>query len=373
VIRLAGQDNGEIDVEHVFHGALGSLLAAVDRNGEGTARFGYGPFGEVLYAEGAAMQNYDRRFNGKQSDELSQLRYYGARYYDPLTLSWTQADPLYRFVPEMALDEPMRQALYAFSLNNPLSYIDPDGRDPTPGPKPMTADEVKRFCQGKSSKCGKTKGTTPMGTVPAQTTKEGSPSRPGTACCGGRVKLDLPPGWKPATVHVHLLDAQGNSVRGGHIKVRLRLEDPASDEVAVETTVAEAVGPNGSAVIVQEDVTVKTEATGYGWAEVTNLSSGPVVGGGSFRVLFGTDDGFKPGSEATIHIIDQAGNFSFEVTEMGGRLSSGWGAYTDMQSGVIDPALGKRITDAVYEGRALAQVRPPPHHPPYIDRNRVGP
>jgi RHS repeat-associated protein len=67
--------------------------------------------------------------NGKEHDQLTSLSYYGYRFYDRLTLSWTQADPLYRFVPDLAWDEPRRANLYSFSLNNPLRYYDPDGRD----------------------------------------------------------------------------------------------------------------------------------------------------------------------------------------------------------------------------------------------------
>jgi RHS repeat-associated protein len=67
--------------------------------------------------------------HGKEHDQLTSLSYYGYRFYDRLTLTWTQADPLYRFVPDLAWDEPRRANLYSFSLNNALRYIDPDGRD----------------------------------------------------------------------------------------------------------------------------------------------------------------------------------------------------------------------------------------------------
>jgi RHS repeat-associated protein len=66
---------------------------------------------------------------GKEHDQLSDLYYYGKRYFDPLSLTWTQADPLFRFAPEAAWDQPRRANLYGFSLNNPLRYQDPDGRD----------------------------------------------------------------------------------------------------------------------------------------------------------------------------------------------------------------------------------------------------
>jgi len=45
-------------------------------------------------------------------------------------MSWTQSDPLYRFVPDAAWLQPRKAGLYVANLNNPLRYIDPDGRDP---------------------------------------------------------------------------------------------------------------------------------------------------------------------------------------------------------------------------------------------------
>ncbi|MCP4448194.1 MAG: hypothetical protein GY811_23080 [Myxococcales bacterium] len=60
---------------------------------------------------------------------MSGLNYYGYRYYDELSLSWTQADPLYLIAPGLGADEPRRANLYSFSLNNPVRYLDPDGAD----------------------------------------------------------------------------------------------------------------------------------------------------------------------------------------------------------------------------------------------------
>src|SRR5262249_40023781 len=53
--------------------------------------------------------------------------YYGYRYYDPLTMRWTSADPLYRFAPDMNAGQPQRLNLYTLELNNPLRYQDPNG------------------------------------------------------------------------------------------------------------------------------------------------------------------------------------------------------------------------------------------------------
>ena len=89
--------------------------------------FLYGPFGEVVHMSGNSDQG--RNFNYKDNDSLTGLRYYGFRYYDPHILRWNSSDPLYKFMPDLGLGTPQRLNLYTFSLNNPLKYFDPDGRD----------------------------------------------------------------------------------------------------------------------------------------------------------------------------------------------------------------------------------------------------
>lgn len=131
-IRITRDDTGA-RAEKLFNGVLGNLLATTNTLGVVTARFGYGPYGELLYSEGASRAAFDHRFNGKAHDEISGLRYYGYRYYDPIVLNWCQADPLYRFLPDFNVSEPLRSALYTFALNNPVSYIDPDGLDSVKG------------------------------------------------------------------------------------------------------------------------------------------------------------------------------------------------------------------------------------------------
>ena len=118
------------DVLFLVPGYLGSILGSVNPSGELEARFQYGPWGEVLARDGPGATSQKRQFHGVDVDSLTGLGYYGARYYDKVTRSWTQADPLYRSIPETAMDEPRRMGLYSFNLQNPLRYIDPTGLDP---------------------------------------------------------------------------------------------------------------------------------------------------------------------------------------------------------------------------------------------------
>jgi RHS repeat-associated protein len=114
--------------QRVLHGQLGNLLGAFKTDSTSLAvSYIYGPFGEIL-AESGDTPNFIHRYNGKEQDKLTNLSYYGYRYFDPYSLSWTQADPLFRFVPDLAWDQPRRSNLYVFSLSNPLRYLDVDGR-----------------------------------------------------------------------------------------------------------------------------------------------------------------------------------------------------------------------------------------------------
>jgi RHS repeat-associated protein len=133
VARVDRTSNTTTNIEFQFHGVGISTLAAVDQSGTVNASFSYAPFGETIESvdgggsEGVAAHR--RRLNDKFVDEISDLAYYGARFYDKTSMSWTQGDPRYRFAPDARWIAPRRGSLYQFSLNNPLRYTDPDGHD----------------------------------------------------------------------------------------------------------------------------------------------------------------------------------------------------------------------------------------------------
>jgi RHS repeat-associated protein len=82
----------------------------------------YAPFGEVITEYNAYWHNGlvpDYMFNAKELDEESGMYYYEARYYAPP--SFISRDPLFEKYPTMSP--------YAYCANNPVKYIDPDGRD----------------------------------------------------------------------------------------------------------------------------------------------------------------------------------------------------------------------------------------------------
>ena len=68
---------------------------------------------------------------GKERDAESGLDYFGARYYASNMGRFMSTDPIW--ITKERLADPQRLNLYAYAVNNPLRYIDPDGMDVTLG------------------------------------------------------------------------------------------------------------------------------------------------------------------------------------------------------------------------------------------------
>jgi len=68
--------------------------------------------------------NNPYKFNAKELDEDTGLYYYGARYYNPRLSIWYGVDPLAEKMPSWSP--------YSYSFNNPVNFVDPDGRMPVP-------------------------------------------------------------------------------------------------------------------------------------------------------------------------------------------------------------------------------------------------
>jgi len=114
---LIGQinPNGVKEFNHPDH--LGSTSLTTNSTGSLVEETTYYPYGEVF--EGGSSR-YD--YTGKETD-LTGLSYYGQRYYSADVLRrFTQADSLISDVYN-----PQALNRYAYVLNNPYKYVDPDG------------------------------------------------------------------------------------------------------------------------------------------------------------------------------------------------------------------------------------------------------
>ncbi|WP_244870303.1 RHS repeat domain-containing protein [Treponema pedis] len=104
------------------------------------------------------------RFTGKELDEETGLYYYGARYLDPKYSRWLSGDPaLNDYIPKAPIDDEAKKHnenlpgmggvfnvvnlhVYHYAGNNPIKYIDPDGREDG---FPKNFKETVIYLQGK--------------------------------------------------------------------------------------------------------------------------------------------------------------------------------------------------------------------------------
>ena len=108
-------DNPVGRYEHHHTNALGSNIVLTDEGKNVVARYEYDVFGAVRSETGTS--DNPRKFTGKEYESDVKLYYYGARYYDPYVGRFTQRDPIAKGVN-----------WYAYTANNPLKFVDPDGR-----------------------------------------------------------------------------------------------------------------------------------------------------------------------------------------------------------------------------------------------------
>ena len=67
-----------------------------------------------------------RRFTGKERDTETGWDYFGARYYGSRIGRFTSGDPVYTWQENVL--NPQLWNRYTYARNNPLRYVDPDGR-----------------------------------------------------------------------------------------------------------------------------------------------------------------------------------------------------------------------------------------------------
>ncbi len=88
---LAVRDSSGAHV--VGYDGNGNVVALFGQSGE-SARYEYGPFGEVIRATGTMAKMNPFRFSTKYQDDETDLLYYGYRYYSASTGRWISRDPI---------------------------------------------------------------------------------------------------------------------------------------------------------------------------------------------------------------------------------------------------------------------------------------
>ena len=110
------------DIFYYHTNHLGSTAFVTDQNQTVTQGFLYAPFGEITTEYAPLWQNGTLpkyAFNAKELDEETGMYYYEARYYKPPV--FTSRDPMF--------EKYFWMTPYAYCANNPVKYVDPDGKD----------------------------------------------------------------------------------------------------------------------------------------------------------------------------------------------------------------------------------------------------
>jgi RHS repeat-associated protein len=99
---------------------LGSSNVITNQSGQQAQYCEYTPYGTLARNEGTDAVTH--KFTGKELDSTG-LYFYGARYYDPEIGRFITADTIVQ-----APYDPQSLNRYAYARNNPIKYIDPNGR-----------------------------------------------------------------------------------------------------------------------------------------------------------------------------------------------------------------------------------------------------
>jgi RHS repeat-associated protein len=121
---------------------LGSTCYVTDENAIVQQGFLYAPFGEITNEYNNSFGNGvipKYSFNAKELDEETGMYYYEARYYAPPV--FISRDPLFEKYPTFSP--------YAYCANNPVKYVDPDGREIDPESEHVFSQAKDDICERK--------------------------------------------------------------------------------------------------------------------------------------------------------------------------------------------------------------------------------
>jgi RHS repeat-associated protein len=122
---------------YVAYDGNGNVMGLVNAaDGTWSARYEYGPFGEVIRSTGSMAATNLFRWSTKIQDEDSGLNYYGYRYYSAAVGRWLGRDPI---------RERGGHNLFGFAFNNPTQSIDSDGRVVLQGIDQITQDWIDPY------------------------------------------------------------------------------------------------------------------------------------------------------------------------------------------------------------------------------------
>ena len=133
--RAARNDIAGNVVHYYFSDHLGSADVVTSATGIVQSESDYYPYGGEIVITTGDSNNY--KFTGKERDAESGLDNFGARYYGNALGRFTSTDP--KMITRKRIIDPQQWNMYSYVRNNPLGYVDPDGRELKPADVQLAA------------------------------------------------------------------------------------------------------------------------------------------------------------------------------------------------------------------------------------------
>jgi len=136
------KNGARFNYEYILKDHLGNARAGFLVKSDGTVdkqfRADYYPFGKDYGGVYPSPKN-NYLYNGKELQEGLENFDYGKRFYDPVIGRWLSVDPL--------ADSMRRYSPYSYAFDNPIRFIDPDGRRPDDPVTKALREAYKEFSQ----------------------------------------------------------------------------------------------------------------------------------------------------------------------------------------------------------------------------------
>lgn len=131
--RAVDRDFDDDKIQWTHGDVRGSVKFETDHEGKVLSRTAYFPSGELWYAGASAIRGPPEfRFQGKERERSTGLYAFGKRHDHPRDGIWLSPDPALAdyFTSSLAggMENPRNLGLYSYTWNNPLRFVDPDGR-----------------------------------------------------------------------------------------------------------------------------------------------------------------------------------------------------------------------------------------------------
>jgi len=145
-----GRRDSSGNVNYYFVDHLGTARVVASATGTILDDSDFYPFGGERAVVASSGNNY--KFTAKERDSESSLDYFGVRYYSSTIGRFLSSDPLGM---SARLLNPQTWNLYAYVLNNPIKFLDPDGLEAAQATQVRTVTvDLGRYIQPKWDEIG---------------------------------------------------------------------------------------------------------------------------------------------------------------------------------------------------------------------------